>query len=445
MGNSPSDKKNSKTSKGKGKAESPDGKLAYKRQFSLDDARDKQQTLLDYYTSSSYGTGSGMSDEDKKTQEKKIQEKINQAANMKFSAGVTVAEDEEHFDTLKKVDQLQPNSQARRKTNTVRPSQILDIQKLTTDLDMEFKAAQDNVAASEKEDPNFRHERPIQWGYCELTRKQLDEDQAAFATWTHEKEGYVHAWAVFDGHGGYEVALYSAQHFLKYVEKYHKTRENGVKESEWPKLFKDIFVNFDKHVGTLNLRGGCTVVIVLLVKYRLIIANAGDARAIMSKWDGKAGQLSFDHTPMADYDRVVRLVKTEKHHAMVTKYFRINDKHETLSDIQKLPVSEVKKAPLISRELEKSRLLATIGVARGFGDFNLTVFGTCAKSHIFSLFFFFFFSWFFIFFVFSWLWDTSLFCSFFSFVNIAFVFFSLVNRLYVTFAFSCQFFVVVLL
>lgn len=64
-------------------------------------------------------------------------------------------------------------------------------------------------------------QKTVIWGYCELTRKQLDEDQAAFLTWTHVNEGLVHAWAVFDGHGGYETALYSAQHFLKYLEKYH--------------------------------------------------------------------------------------------------------------------------------------------------------------------------------------------------------------------------------
>merc|ERR1712187_148182 len=58
----------------------------------------------------------------------------------------------------------------------------------------------------------------LKWGYCELTRKRLCEDQAAFLTWEHPIDGFIHAWAVFDGHGGYDTALYSAQHFLKYVQ-----------------------------------------------------------------------------------------------------------------------------------------------------------------------------------------------------------------------------------
>eukprot|EP01084_Bolivina_argentea_P136787 240918_1 len=81
---------------------------------------------------------------------------------------------------------------------------------------------------------NFQSQSLL-WGYCELTRKQLDEDQAAFATWTHPSDGFVHAWAIFDGHGGYETALYSAQHFLKYVQKYHLTRTQ-FEVSIWPKL-----------------------------------------------------------------------------------------------------------------------------------------------------------------------------------------------------------------
>lgn len=215
---------------------------------------------------------------------------------------------------------------------------------------------------------------PLLWGYCELTRKQLDEDQAAFLTWTHPTDGFVHSWAIFDGHGGYETALYSAQHFLKYVQKYHLTRKN-MELSKWKGLMKEIFLKFDQHIGNLNIRGGSTVVVVLLIGNALICSNAGDARAIMSNENGKAVELSFDHTPMDDYDRLVKIAKQKEHWKKINKFFRINPKHETYQDIQKLNPTEMKKAPFISREQDKSRLLGTIGVARGFGDFSLTVFG----------------------------------------------------------------------
>eukprot|EP01083_Nonionella_stella_P295238 1003436_1 len=212
------------------------------------------------------------------------------------------------------------------------------------------------------------------WGYCELTRKQLDEDQAAFLTWSHPTDGFVHSWAIFDGHGGYETALYSAQHFLKYVQKYHLTRKN-MELNKWKSLMKEIFVKFDEHIGNLNIRGGSTVVVVLLIGKHIICANAGDARAIMSKDNGKAVELSFDHTPMDDYDRLIKIAKLKENYKKISKFFRLNPKHETYSDVQKLSPSEIKKAPFISREQDKSRLLGTIGVARGFGDFSLTVFG----------------------------------------------------------------------
>ena len=138
---------------------------------------------------------------------------------------------------------------------------------------------------------------PLLWGYCELTRKQLDEDQAAFLTWTHPTDGFVHSWAIFDGHGGYETALYSAQHFLKYLQKYHLTRKN-MQLSKWKNLMKEIFLKIDQDIGNLNIRGGSTVVVVLLIGNAIICSNAGDARAIMSRNNGKVVELSFDHTPM---------------------------------------------------------------------------------------------------------------------------------------------------
>ena len=72
-----------------------------------------------------------------------------------------------------------------------------------------------------RDNPLLCPTQPIIWGYSELTRKQLDEDQASFIQWDHPIDGIVHAWCVFDGHGGYETALYCAQHFLNYVKDCH--------------------------------------------------------------------------------------------------------------------------------------------------------------------------------------------------------------------------------
>ena len=72
---------------------------------------------------------------------------------------------------------------------------------------------------------------------------------------------------------------------------------------------------------------------------------------------------------------MVKIGKQKENWKKINKFFRINPKNETYKDIQKLSPNEMKKAPFISREQDKSRLLGTIGVARGFGDYSLTVFG----------------------------------------------------------------------
>ncbi|ETO18803.1 hypothetical protein RFI_18442, partial [Reticulomyxa filosa] len=160
----------------------------------------------------------------------------------------------------------------------------------------------------------------------------------------------------------------------KKKEKKKKKKKKG-KVTDWQLLMRKIFGKFDEHLAKLNLRGGCTVQLVLYLgnSHKLISANAGDARAVYSVDNGTAKQLSYDHSPMNDWDRVHDIAK--KHVTLLEGRFRLADKHETSEDVEKLPSSLQKIPPLITAEQEKSRLLATIGVARGFGDFGLSVFG----------------------------------------------------------------------
>eukprot|EP00488_Nonionellina_sp_1-RS-2012_P002754 TRINITY_DN5556_c0_g1_i1.p1 TRINITY_DN5556_c0_g1~~TRINITY_DN5556_c0_g1_i1.p1 ORF type:complete len:115 (-),score=50.57 TRINITY_DN5556_c0_g1_i1:230-553(-) len=78
------------------------------------------------------------------------------------------------------------------------------------------------------------------------------------------------------------------------------------------------------------------VVVVLLIGKHIICANAGDARAIMSNNDGKAVELSFDHAPMDDYDRLIKIGRRKENYKKIGKFFRLNGKNETYADIQRL-------------------------------------------------------------------------------------------------------------
>jgi len=142
---------------------------------------------------------------------------------------------------------------------------------------------------------------------------------------------------------------------------------------------KEVFADFDKSMENLHLTGGCTAIVVLLIGNKLITSNIGDTRAIMSKNNGKTVlQLSYDHSPMNDYDRILSVLNSKKvNEEIIKRYFRINSKDETRNTMKKLPAHEKAKTPLISREQRKSRLFGTISVARGFGDFQLTVVGVC--------------------------------------------------------------------
>ncbi|KAG6482157.1 hypothetical protein ZIOFF_058788 [Zingiber officinale] len=107
--------------------------------------------------------------------------------------------------------------------------------------------------------------------------------------------------AVFDGHLGHSVADYLRAHLF----------ENILKE---PEFFSDIETAIRKAYDrtdnkilekTAELgRGGSTAVTAILINgSRLVVANVGDSRAVLSK-NGVAIQLSVDHEPSMDREMV---------------------------------------------------------------------------------------------------------------------------------------------
>merc|ERR1719334_422274 len=99
----------------------------------------------------------------------------------------------------------------------------------------------------------------------------------------------------------------------------------------------------------------------------------------MSVGDGQAQALSKDHTPLEDYERLGKIANRAEHKEM-RKVFRINARDESKEDLEKLSMAEREKSPFIAKGpglpgKVTSRLMGTIGVARAFGDFALSVFG----------------------------------------------------------------------
>ncbi|KAG6532382.1 hypothetical protein ZIOFF_006222 [Zingiber officinale] len=147
---------------------------------------------------------------------------------------------------------------------------------------LERASAKSQEEASGMATPWWRENRDTQWRII----KKVDDNELGL-------------FAVFDGHLGHSVAHYLPAHLF----------ENILKE---PEFFSDIETALRKaHDRTDNKileksaelgRGGSIAVSAILSNgLRLVVANAGDSRAVLSK-NGVAIQLSVDHEPSAEQE-----------------------------------------------------------------------------------------------------------------------------------------------
>lgn len=155
----------------------------------------------------------------------------------------------------------------------------------------------------------------ISYGHsCMQGWRKSQQDVVACAPNFDERASSRHLFAVFDGHGGAEVALYLAESlpsFLLEMEAYQA--------GDFEQALKDAFLGLDARLlepaVEARLRGlaelecsqpgresGSTAVAALLVAGRLLVANVGDSRAVLSAGGG-AVNLSEDHKPENELER----------------------------------------------------------------------------------------------------------------------------------------------
>jgi len=135
--------------------------------------------------------------------------------------------------------------------------------------------------------------------------------------------------AVFDGHGGQEVAIFCEKYMPEMLVNheaylkgdYKKALEDTFVEidfrlisDEGAKLLKQITIDLKKEKtgdGTLDKQeleelkqtpfgAGCTSCVCLVTPDTIYCANAGDSRAILATKEGKVIELSHDHKPEND-------------------------------------------------------------------------------------------------------------------------------------------------
>ncbi|KAF6154324.1 hypothetical protein GIB67_026780 [Kingdonia uniflora] len=100
-------------------------------------------------------------------------------------------------------------------------------------------------------------------------------------------------YGVFDGHGGSDAALFVQKNILKFI----------IEDTHFPtsvhKAMKSAFVKADHEFAdthSLDSSSGTTALTAIIFGRNMLIANAGDCRAVLGK-RGRAIELSIDHKP----------------------------------------------------------------------------------------------------------------------------------------------------
>ncbi|GLJ25324.1 hypothetical protein SUGI_0484780 [Cryptomeria japonica] len=108
-------------------------------------------------------------------------------------------------------------------------------------------------------------------------------------------------YGVFDGHGGGDAAIFIRKNLLNFI----------VEDSHFPnavgKAIRNAFMQADHAFAdacSLDSSSGTTALAALIFGRTMIVANAGDCRAVLGKRGGKAIEMSRDHKPNCDIERL---------------------------------------------------------------------------------------------------------------------------------------------
>ncbi|OWF41534.1 protein phosphatase 1H-like [Mizuhopecten yessoensis] len=220
---------------------------------------------------------------------------------------------------------------------------------------------------------------------------------------------------IFDGHAGADAAIFASKILHKHIEDKLNCAWEVINQKLAPSkqdaerlslgnisnisvddlitgILEEAFVDLDDQIMrerlTYTIRGGCAAIIAMFMFGKVYVANAGDCRAVLCNGE-KTIPLSRDHTPYAERERLTHLgdAKPELLHGEFTcteytrRIFREDVGRRVLYRSPhmsgwgyKVADYDALKFPLVTRNGKKSRLMETIGVARGFGDHDLRVF-----------------------------------------------------------------------
>ncbi|WIA09237.1 hypothetical protein OEZ85_008645 [Tetradesmus obliquus] len=147
-----------------------------------------------------------------------------------------------------------------------------------------------------------RPDGKVSYGYSLMRGKRSnmeDFHHAQFKTEPVSGES-VGLFGVFDGHGGPNAADYVRSNlFINLLE---HTKFNTDITSALVESFEGTDKQYLEHNDNASRDDGCTAVTAVVVGERLLVANVGDSRAVLSR-GGKAVPMSIDHKPNSREER----------------------------------------------------------------------------------------------------------------------------------------------
>ncbi|KAM5556707.1 putative protein phosphatase 2C 25 [Rosa sericea] len=133
--------------------------------------------------------------------------------------------------------------------------------------------------------------------YCKRGKRGLMEDRYSAVVDLHDNTRQAF-FGVFDGHGGSKAAEFAAKNLDKnIVDRLASGGEEKVMEA-----VKDGYLATDVEFLKEDVSGGACCVTALVQKGNLVVSNAGDCRAVMSR-GGVAEALTSDHHPCRTDER----------------------------------------------------------------------------------------------------------------------------------------------
>lgn len=133
--------------------------------------------------------------------------------------------------------------------------------------------------------------------YCKKGKREAMEDRFSAAI-NLQGDSKQACFGIFDGHGGAKAAEFAAENLQKNImDEIDKRGDAEIEEA-----VKNAYLRTDDEFLKEDVWGGTCSVTALIRKGNLVISNAGDCRAVLSR-KGIAEALTSDHRPSREDER----------------------------------------------------------------------------------------------------------------------------------------------